>query len=95
MKVSVSEIESAFKLLTMHLRATGHEEIDIEKDFYWELSSDSRFRIEEEPRVLGLGQLSHDWERIEQFLNGEAEPISYGLCWLASILRTIGEDIIS
>ncbi|MCP4347870.1 MAG: hypothetical protein GY795_20395 [Desulfobacterales bacterium] len=49
---------------------------------------------EPNPSDCTLGQLSDDWSNLQKILNSENEPTGYALVWLASIMRTVGEEVV-
>lgn len=91
MKVNVAELRIVANKLLDHLEATGHAEVGVDVDFYWEISSKQRYEPYVEPGPLSMGQLSDDWTELKRIAEGQALPVSYALVWLASILRRIGE----
>ena len=91
MRIRTSELRRAAETLLGHLEQTGHSDIDIREDFYWDVPQDQRYDSYEEPKELSVGQLSFDHEEIMKILSGESEPVNYGLVWLAAILRRAGE----
>jgi hypothetical protein len=88
--VSLDEIEKAVKVVIQHLRTQKLTHAEIPEDYYWEVSEDERYNPAENPTDLSLGQLSEDWDRVQQIVKGESPPVGYALVWLASLLRKIG-----
>jgi hypothetical protein len=48
----------------------------------------------DEPRQFTMGQLSEDLEFVNQMVDGTRPPVTYGLVWISSLLRSIEEKII-
>ena len=92
MKIRCVDLRRIAEVLLGHLEEVGQDEFEIDKDFYWEVPSSNRYDQYDEPVDLTAGQLSDDWSELEGILSGAKEPIGYGLVWLASILRVLGED---
>ena len=92
MRISGADLRRVTELLLEHLDELGQEEFEIDKDFYWEVPSSGRYDHYDQPSELSVGQLSEDWAELEAMLSGVKEPIGYGLVWLGSILRAVGED---
>jgi hypothetical protein len=91
MRVSTRELKKATRQLLGHLEKLKQKEFEIDQDFYWEISESEIYDVYTEPKDLMIGQLSHDWERIQRILDGTDEPVGQGLVWLSAILRFVGE----
>lgn len=94
MQVKTSELRRACDLIFAHLDQSGHAEVDISKDFYWNVPEDAKYDRYETPSDLDVGQLTEDWDRIQGILGGATPPIGYALVWLGSILRAVGEEVV-
>lgn len=94
MRVTTGELRQALTTLLDHLEETGHSEMEIESDFYWDTPTEGRYDAYSEPNELTIGQLSDDWSRTQQIACGKEEPTGYGLVWAASVLRAVGEKAI-
>jgi hypothetical protein len=64
----------------------------IPKVYYWEIAEEDRYEPAKPSGDFSLGQLSEDWERIQQILQSDAPPVGYVLVWVASLLRKIGSS---
>jgi len=95
MTVEASELRRIFTLLLSHIEDCGSAQFNIADDFYWDIPRPDRYNPYEEPHDLNLGQLSDDWANLQRIANGESVPIGYGLVWLSSILRAVGESHIA
>ena len=87
--VSLDELERAVHVVVQHLKQQSVQP-KLSDDYYWEISEEERYDPTKNPTDLSLGQLSEDWDRIQQILRGDAPPIGYALVWVASLLRRIG-----
>lgn len=94
MKIKIKGIESAMSSIINKLLDSGLHEIEIEEDFYWIIQKKDIYNPYKQPSNLTLGQLSSDWENVQKISSGENPPISYGLVWISSIARNIGEKIV-
>jgi hypothetical protein len=95
MDINVSDLRKVCAVLLDHLEATGNAHIRVDWDHYWNVPKEERYDKYDSPKNLDLGQLTYDWERLQGLLNSEEVPIAYGLVWLSSILRAVGEKIVS
>jgi hypothetical protein len=77
-----------------HVEASGVKEVEIDEDFYWSIPPETRYSPYEDPGEPTLGQLSDDLSELRAMANGQKDVVGYGLVWLASILRRLGEKQI-
>ena len=94
MKVDLKTLENATRLIFKSLEEKGIKDIEIEKDFYWNIDKDEKYNPYTNPKKLDLGQISDNWLEIQKISNQETFPIPYSLVWLASIYRIMGEKIV-
>jgi hypothetical protein len=92
MRISCADLQRIATLLLEHLENMGNHELEVGKDFYWEVRQADRYDRYEMPSELSVGQLSEDWQLLQEILSGKSEPLGYGLVWLSSILRVAGEE---
>lgn len=95
MRITTDELRGISERLLAHLERNGIESVEVSEDYYWDVPTGSRYDPYKQPPELSLGQLSEDWRELHRILQGESEPISYALVWLASILRAVGEKVVS
>lgn len=93
-RISVEELQRATGALLAALRANGHNEIELDADFYWDLSPETRSDFSITIPGATVGQVSDDWKEVQSIADGTKEPIAYGLVWLASVLRAVGEKVV-
>jgi hypothetical protein len=92
MQVALEELRRVTDQLYNHLADQGHKVLEIPDVHYWSIPREQRVNRYEDPNDLTIGQTSEDWERLRRIATGESDAIGYGLTWLASILREIGEQ---
>ncbi|OWP61819.1 hypothetical protein CDA63_17455 [Hymenobacter amundsenii] len=63
-------------------------QIELEHDFYWDISDDQRYAIYQEPQGFTIGQLSEDSQIIRE--SQERGIIGFDLLKAAHLLRYIG-----
>ncbi len=93
MEISLSDLEKITEALFVKIKNSGYDRIEIADDYYWNISSESRYDPYKEPEEFTLGQLTDDWNELSKILENSTEPINYAFVWLAAILRKIGEDL--
>lgn len=90
--VALDEIERAVLLVLKHLKDQQVVHVEIPEDYYWDIAEEDRYDPAKTPSDVSLGQLSEDWERLRQILEGDAPPVGYALVWAGSLLRKIGSS---
>ena len=94
MEIDLAELRKLTDLLLHDLQQQGYQTIQIEDDYYWEIPKEGLYDPYTNPKDLTMGQLTHDWERLRRILQGSSEPLAYGLVWLSSLLRAIGQKVV-
>jgi len=94
MNLKISEIRAVANNLFNYLEETNREEIELDEDYYWMVSSDDAYDPAKDPEELLIGQLSDDWSELKKILQADSPPIGYALVWLSAIIRIIGEKTI-
>ena len=92
-RIKVDELIKITNLLLQDLKERGHSQIDLKESYYWDVVKDERYNPQEDPTNLTLGDLVHDWERMEQIIEDPEMIVSRALVWLGSIYRGIGEEL--
>jgi len=88
MKVNLIEIEKVASCLLSKLRKNKDNEIELNNDYYWDISAGELYNPYEEPKNITLGQLPDDLEEIQR-LNRFDDAIAYDFKRLASILKAL------
>ena len=88
MKVNIDEIQKITSLLLSKLKESKGNEIEINNDYYWEISNEELYNPYEEPRNITLGQLSDDLDEVHRILQSD-DAIMYDLKRIAGILKTL------
>jgi hypothetical protein len=66
----------------------------ISKDYYWNIPSENLYDVGREPKKLNIGQISSDWEELEQLSNSDDVSIAFhDLDHLAAVLRAIADSM--
>lgn len=88
MKVNIDEIQKITSLLLSKLKESKGNEIEINNDYYWDISSDELYNPYEEPKNITLGQLSDDMKEIQRLVISD-EAIMYDLKRIATIFKAL------
>jgi hypothetical protein len=88
MKINIEEIEKIASLLLSKLRKSKGSAIELNYDYYWDISMEELYNPYKEPTTITLGQLSDDLAELQR-LNKSDDAIVYDLKRLASILNAL------
>jgi len=89
MKVNIDEIQNITSLLFSKLREQKGNEIELENDFYWDISSDELYKPYDDPKDIFLGQLSDDLKEVQRLSQSSDEAIPYDLKRIAEIIKAL------
>lgn len=93
-QIPVRTLREASELLLTHLETMRGPVVDLETDFFWEIPAHQRNDVYTKPTDFTVGQLTESFENVSGIVAGSSPAISYGLVWLAEILRAIGESVV-
>ena len=93
MQITLETLRRASTALFDQLEAHGHHAIDVRHDYYWDVDRVQRHNLDAEPDNLAMGQLSEDWFNLQEMVRDDSLCAAYGLTWLASVLREVGESL--
>lgn len=88
-KVKIDEIQEIVTLLLSNLKERKGNEIELESDFYWDISNDQLYNAYDDPNDLSLGQLSDDLAELNRLVKSKDEAIPYDLKRVAEILKAL------
>ena len=89
--VKVSELRQIADVLFTRLEELGYSHVRINESYYWHIPTEEKYVVEKDPKDLNIGDLVHDWERMEQILADREMAVTDALIWFGSILRAVGE----
>ena len=93
-EIDLPELRRVVEILLNDLEQQGYRTVRLDDDYYWEIPKEDLYSPYAAPKDLAMGQLTHDWERLQEILHGSSSPLAYGLVWLSSLLRAIGQKVI-
>ena len=91
MKVTTREIMAVAAILCQHLDSCGYSEVEIEKTLYWSIPKEYEYDVYSEPKGHTVGDLRDDWDELRRMAAEPDDAVGYGMVWLASVLRAIGQ----
>jgi hypothetical protein len=92
--ISVDELRRATAVLLDHLQTVEGDVVAIPDRMFWTVPADARYEVYEQPTDLTIGQVSESLEHLSSVTKIEEDALSYGLVWLADVLRAIGERTV-
>lgn len=81
-------------MLLDHLQEVEGEIVVLADRMFWAVPLEVRYDVYEQPTELTIGQLSESLARLASIVESDEDILSYGLVWLADIVRAIGEQSV-
>ena len=95
MTIDLDTLRLAVNRILDELQADNVTSVEITDDYYGDIARAELYDPLHDPKTFTIGQLTDDWDRLQEIASGETEPIAYGLAWAAPLLRRIGETVVS
>ena len=95
MKIDIAQLRMACDILWEHLHDLDIDSVDIPHDYYWTVPQQDVYRFDKEPAAFVAGQLSDDWQDVQQILEPDRDAIAYDFVKVSAILRAVGEQVVS
>lgn len=93
MHIEISALRAITDELLSRIEQRGIKAVELNYDYYWSIPAKLRYDTYDEPSEFNMGQLSEDLAFVNEMLSGVRPPVSYGLVWISSLLRYIGETV--
>ena len=74
-RIELEDLVRVLKVVIQHVKEQRQGPVEISEDYYWEINQAQLYDPTKDPSDFSLGQLSDDWQRLSQVLDGEAPPI--------------------
>lgn len=91
--INIDELEKISQMLFSKLKENIGNEIEVNKDFYWNISEEELYNPYDEPSNMTLGQLSDDIERINYVYKFSDEIVNYDLKRLSTIIQVLSLEV--
>jgi hypothetical protein len=88
MKVNLDELNKITSLLLSKLKEKLGNEIEVNSDFYWDISDEDIYDPYQEPKNITLGQLSDEITEFQNSINSQ-NGACYDLKLLSNILKAL------
>ena len=97
MDIDIDDLETIAHKLFQHAKDLGISFVHLPVDYYWSLPDSRMYDINAQPtelvEMLGMGQLTYDWNELINVLSNENYPSSSHYAWLAAIIHAVGEHL--
>lgn len=97
MNISIDDLEIIAHKLFQHAKDLGIASVYLPVDYYWSLPDTRLYDINAQPselaEMLGMGQLTYDWNELVSVLSNGNYPTSSHYAWLAAIIHAVGEHL--
>lgn len=94
-RIPVSTLKRSAEILLEHLEGIEGDSLFLDKDYFWAISPEQLYDVFHEPSDFTIGQLSECLERVEAIIEQPADVTSYGLVWLAELMRAAGHVVVT
>ncbi len=92
--VPVETLRRAATILLQHLGDMEGPVITLDSDFYWSIPEEQRMNVFVEPTEFTIGQVSECLDNVGRIVDDPSLSTSFGLVWLADLLRAVGEAVV-
>lgn len=86
--VDIEELNTMVSHLLLRLKASKGNSIEIQNDYYWDISKDELYNPKGEPKGLSIGQLSDDWHELKRSISSGTEVV-YDLKRVSNLLKAL------
>lgn len=93
-RIPVSLLKEASDLLLRHLESVEGPDVLLDSDYYWSIRPEQMYNAYVEPTEFTIGQISECAENIQNIVAEPTLATSFGLVWLAEILRAAGQSVV-
>jgi hypothetical protein len=95
MNIQLEHLAVILSKIVDFYRAVGYKQIELGKDFYWNIPSESLYDVYTTPDTsdFTIGQLFADWDELHKLLDSNPDITTHHIIWLANILRYIGDSM--
>lgn len=94
MQIPVADLRRAAEVLLDRLQEVEGDVVEVTDRMFWSVPADVRYDVYKRPTDLTVGQLGESCEHLRSMVGAGEGPLSYGLVWLADIVRAIGEQTV-
>ncbi|GAA3313963.1 hypothetical protein [Arthrobacter ramosus] len=93
-RVSIDFLREALDVLLRHLEEVHGPEVRLEKEYFWSIPEERLYDVYTEPSSFSIGQLTECIANLQGVTANPEEAVSYGLVWIADLLRAVGQTVV-
>lgn len=93
-EIEIARLRQITNDLLTRLETNGTTKVELTSDYYWNVPPQQLYDSYDEPREFTMGQLSEDLDFVNEMIDGVRPPVTYGLVWIGSLFRFLGEKIV-
>lgn len=94
-QIPLATLRKASEVLLQHLEELEGHEVAVDFDYFWSIPREDLYDVLKEPTELTIGQLTESVANLDSIVAEPDEAISYGLVWLADVLRAVGHSVVN
>ena len=88
MRINIDKLQWITSFLLLKLKEEKGNEIELQNDFYWDISEKELYNPYENPQNISLGQLSDDLHEVNRLLKSD-DAITYDLKRISNIIKAL------
>lgn len=92
--IPLDVLEGAFAVLLRHLRDVEGDTVTLGQEFFWAVPPRQLYDVTTEPSGHTIGQLSESLDELHGLVADPDAAVTFGLVWLADVLRAIGHTVV-
>lgn len=93
-QVPVETLRRAAAILLDRLESSSGATVALDRDMFWAIPSEHRSNVYAEPTEFTVAQMTDSLQNIVGIVEDPASATSFGLVWLADLLRAVGEAVV-
>jgi hypothetical protein len=90
MNLKLNDVVVLCKKIIEKAERNGIKDIQTDKDYYWDISSDDMFRFKEKDKEIIVGSLIDDWNSLKKILKESDDPSILDFDRLANVIKAVG-----
>jgi len=91
--VDLRQLQKVFDLIIERMVDQGIREVTLNRNYYWNVDSQSLFDTKADRPVTDIGSLHDDWEFLCELLDDKEQAVALMLTHLAPVVRYVGEKV--
>jgi len=93
-QIPIATLKQAARVLLEHVEELDGDVVSVDHDYYWAIAPEQLYDVFREPAELTIGQLTECLDHLNSIIADPGTATSYGLVWLADLLRAVGQTVV-